>query len=108
MTFAPNCFISKRWQKVGRQELPSTPYKQEIDPRATSYQQKISAILIFLNNTENLECTLFFTGVRKIIGYIFWFFWLIYAAPLCFIMFGAVVSKIKKIRPSRFRRDLAL
>jgi hypothetical protein len=28
-----NYLASKRWEKVGRQELRSTPYKQEIDPR---------------------------------------------------------------------------
>ncbi len=27
-----NYLASKRWVKVGRQELRSTPYKQEIDP----------------------------------------------------------------------------
>jgi hypothetical protein len=27
-----NYLASKRWEKVGRQELRSTPYKQEIDP----------------------------------------------------------------------------
>jgi hypothetical protein len=32
MTFAPNYLASKRWEKVGRQEFGSTPYKQEIDP----------------------------------------------------------------------------
>jgi hypothetical protein len=34
MTFAPKYFASKRWVKVGRQELGSTPYKQGIDPRS--------------------------------------------------------------------------
>jgi hypothetical protein len=33
MTFAPNYFTSKMWEKVGRQELGSTPSKQEMDPR---------------------------------------------------------------------------
>jgi hypothetical protein len=28
-----NYLASKRWEKVGRQELHSIPYKQEIDPR---------------------------------------------------------------------------
>jgi fatty-acid desaturase len=32
MTFVSNYFASKRWEKVGRQELHSAPYKQEIDP----------------------------------------------------------------------------
>jgi hypothetical protein len=32
VTFAPNYFTSKRWGKVGRQELRSTPCKQEIGP----------------------------------------------------------------------------
>jgi hypothetical protein len=27
-----NYLASKKWEKVGRQELHSTPYKQEIDP----------------------------------------------------------------------------
>jgi hypothetical protein len=27
-----NYWASKKWEKVGRQELRSTPYKQEIDP----------------------------------------------------------------------------
>jgi hypothetical protein len=27
-----NYLASKSWEKVGRQELRSTPYKQEIDP----------------------------------------------------------------------------
>jgi hypothetical protein len=27
-----NYLVSKRWEKVGRQELRSTPCKQEIDP----------------------------------------------------------------------------
>jgi hypothetical protein len=27
-----NYLASKKWEKVGRQELRSTPYKQEIDP----------------------------------------------------------------------------
>jgi hypothetical protein len=36
MTFAPNHLASKRWEKVGRQELRSTPYKQEINPRCAS------------------------------------------------------------------------
>jgi hypothetical protein len=33
MTFVPKYLASKRWEKVGRQELRSTPYKQEIHPR---------------------------------------------------------------------------
>jgi hypothetical protein len=32
MTFAPNYLASKRWEKVGHQELCSTPRKQEIHP----------------------------------------------------------------------------
>jgi hypothetical protein len=32
MNFALNYLASKSWKKVGRQELFSTPYKQEIDP----------------------------------------------------------------------------
>jgi hypothetical protein len=28
-----NYLASNRWEKVGRQELRSTPYKQEINPR---------------------------------------------------------------------------
>jgi hypothetical protein len=28
-----NYLASKRWEKVGRQELRSTPYKQEINPK---------------------------------------------------------------------------
>jgi hypothetical protein len=28
-----NYLSSKGWEKVGRQQLGSTPYKQEIDPR---------------------------------------------------------------------------
>jgi hypothetical protein len=28
-----NYLASKKWEKVGRQELCSTPYEQEIDPR---------------------------------------------------------------------------
>ena len=32
ITFLPIYLASKRWEKVGHQELRSTPYKQEIDP----------------------------------------------------------------------------
>jgi hypothetical protein len=31
---------SKRWEKVGRQELPSTPFKQEIDPTEGNYSNQ--------------------------------------------------------------------
>jgi hypothetical protein len=29
MTLRPNYLVSKRWEKVGHQDLRSTPYKQE-------------------------------------------------------------------------------
>jgi hypothetical protein len=29
---------SKRWEKFGNQELPSTPYQQEIDPWWNGYE----------------------------------------------------------------------
>jgi hypothetical protein len=31
-----NYLASKRWEKVGHQELCSAPYKQEIDPRSSN------------------------------------------------------------------------
>jgi hypothetical protein len=50
-----NYLTSKRWQKVGRQELCSTPYKQEINPRAQPYQQKVSDHRIFLKKSKNFK-----------------------------------------------------
>ncbi len=38
MTFVPNYSASKRWEKVGDQEMRPTPYKQEIDPRSQSHK----------------------------------------------------------------------
>jgi hypothetical protein len=34
-----NYLASKRWEKVGHQELCSTPYKQEMDPRGGFYKR---------------------------------------------------------------------
>jgi hypothetical protein len=34
MTFVPKYLTSKRWEKVGGQELLSTPYNKEIDPQS--------------------------------------------------------------------------
>jgi hypothetical protein len=35
-----NYLSSKRWERDGRQELRSTPYKQEIDPRLTGMENQ--------------------------------------------------------------------
>jgi hypothetical protein len=40
VTFVTNYFTSKRWEKVGCQELRSTPYKQEIDPRMSQTSKR--------------------------------------------------------------------
>jgi hypothetical protein len=42
MTFATNYLSSKRWEKVGHQELHSTSYKREIDPRPITLHKKHS------------------------------------------------------------------
>jgi hypothetical protein len=43
-----NYLSSKRWEKVGHQELHSAPYKQEIDPRtAQSSGSRLKLEIIF-------------------------------------------------------------
>jgi hypothetical protein len=40
-----NYLASQRWEKVRRQELRSTPYKQEIDSRCASCQSSLVGCL---------------------------------------------------------------
>jgi hypothetical protein len=41
-----NYLTSKKWEEVGCQELPSTPYEKEIDPRGGFLvYRELSAIL---------------------------------------------------------------
>ncbi len=42
MTFVANSLASKRCEKVGYQELRSTAYKQEIDPRTKQSDNLVS------------------------------------------------------------------
>jgi hypothetical protein len=48
-----NYLASKKWEKVGRQELRSTPYKQEIDPRFLFYTEFIFPFKTFLDLVPN-------------------------------------------------------
>jgi hypothetical protein len=47
-----NFLASKRWEKAGRQELHSTPYKQEIDPWCLIHNAHLMKILIFCKNLD--------------------------------------------------------
>jgi hypothetical protein len=52
MTLAPNYFNLKSWEKDGHQEMRSTSYKQEINPRSTLERFMVPilpSILVFLN-----------------------------------------------------------
>jgi hypothetical protein len=52
MTFASNFLAYKKWEKVGHQELCSTPYKQEINPWCNNENEEI--LFVYILTRQNL------------------------------------------------------